>query len=283
MIIYINKQSKIAKKIGNIKIDLYTTTIKCQNKVFNMWTASLKSLQEGLNGASSCKILILDNGNIKELNLPTHFATRLIKYLRFQYRKEDGNHECGNFVMYMLGLPVISDEKNEYHRYYDSYTHVTSHPITNFDNLNFIEGTPLMLRKNVTKGNETISYFVHYMIYVGQGLYLSKIGTLGLGFGDIKSILKIYDANNIYPIIDIVDRNICDPIYDNSSSYLFNNDFYPEYWWNPRSPQELGHGYVFSPPHHSYSIYNRKFNRVFYILFIIILLLLVDKTYNLNL
>lgn len=74
------------------------------------------------------------------------------------------------------------------------------------------------------------------MLYLGNDMYLSKMGTLGpLIVSDLHSYLRYFNANSVYPIADIVSNvNVKEKTYLNIS--LFEKSAYKnisDHWWTP--------------------------------------------------
>lgn len=248
---WIDKQSKVYDPI-DLDIDLYSTVFINKKKKLNLWSNSYVAFRKYLSQVSNCKFTIIDHDKITELSLPPLFTKRLLHYLRFHYRILDTNINCTDFVMYMLYVPSAFNDKQIKSRNYGLHTYLTLDKITDFSHLNFVPGTPLILRKESFSKEKGESKFLHFMIYVGCNLYLSKIGGCGLAFGTLEHILEIYNGNALYPVIDVLDKKVVlFNDYDTNASYLLNNRRLflplPADWWRPLNFSNTTTLYLFAP------------------------------------
>lgn len=166
----------------------------------------------------SDKILIniYNQNKVSSVSLPPTIQRRLVEYLAKRYtRDESQSRDCTDFVMYILGVPGVKYLHYDDYRSGGPYAFVSLGLLENEKDL--AVGTVVLLLTNKIANYE----FRHFMLYIGNNLYLSKIQTGGgLQITDLDSMLRLYKADSVFPIIDVIDRNSDYQNYNRNQSLI---------------------------------------------------------------
>lgn len=123
----------------------------------------------------------------KVLNLPPEFQTRLTQFLSLGVKKacrvrQETPADCFLFCVYM---------NNAYAQY--SYDNLLKRDIVKDHSLNFTEVKPedLQIGDSILMDKPGQQQF-HYAFYLGDGLFVSKFGGLGIFFTNLEAMLDCY-------------------------------------------------------------------------------------------